>query len=113
MKWYVGMTPGKFESFQSYTTPTESTHGTRYQAAIGPFRTKRAALWTEQYGYNNPHFRHVNDAERISSHTLIIDCLHDTQAHCTCGNWHYGFTGAMTEDQVAKVFAAHLKRYSQ
>ena len=66
MKWYIGMTPGKFKSFQSDTTPTESTHGIRYLAAIGPFRTKRAALWAEQYGYNNPHFRHVNDAEHIA-----------------------------------------------
>jgi hypothetical protein len=44
--------------------PLESNCPFKY--AIGPFVTKRAALWAEKYGLNNPHFQHVRDAERLS-----------------------------------------------
>ena len=53
------------ELFRSKTTPTERSHGDRYGATIGPFRTKRAAelmaipgniLWT------------VSEAERAAAH---------------------------------------------
>ena len=66
-KWYVGMVRGgKMEAFRSAATPTDRTYGLQYFAAIGPFDTKRGALWAEKYGAGNPHFRHVRDAERIS-----------------------------------------------
>lgn len=65
-KWYVGHCTGKLKAFSAINLPTEATHGDLYKAVIGPFKTKRAALWTEQYGQNNPHFQHVNDAERLS-----------------------------------------------
>lgn len=67
--WYIGVNhqDGKaYEAFYSNTPPTHDYHGHIYHAVIGPFRTKRAALWAEKYGMGNPHFRHVNDAERIS-----------------------------------------------
>lgn len=69
-KWYVGYTvekPSRFQAFKCSFLPTDITHGLIYFAVIGPFRTKRAALWAETYGLNNPHFQHVRDAERISA----------------------------------------------
>ena len=34
---------GKREVFRAVGTPTEETHGSRYAAVIGPFRTRAAA----------------------------------------------------------------------
>jgi hypothetical protein len=66
--WYIGrLHSGSLEAFTSRTVPTETTHGTRYTYAIGPFRTRRAAQWAERYGSGNPHFRHVDDAERLAA----------------------------------------------
>lgn len=58
---------GQLVYFQSIDTPTEASHGHLYGAVVGPFRTVRAAMWAERYGNGNPHFQHVNDAERISA----------------------------------------------
>jgi len=66
MKYWIGLRQCKFKAFQSAETPTKETHGKEFSAAIGPFVTKRAALWAEKYGFNNPHFQTVNDAERLS-----------------------------------------------
>ena len=65
MNWYVGLAATTYAliAFRASATPTETSG---YLAVIGPFRTKRAALWAEKYGSNNPHFQHVNDAERLS-----------------------------------------------
>jgi len=65
MNWYVGLAVTTYAliAFRASATPTEASG---YLAVIGPFRTKRAALWAEKYGSNNPHFQHVNDAERLS-----------------------------------------------
>ena len=72
-RWYVGlMANGKRRAFQSTVVPTDSSvdkygelHSKWYGAVIGPFQTKRAALWAESQG-SNPHFQTVADAERIS-----------------------------------------------
>ena len=64
MKWYVGRSANRpYTAFRSATVPTWESHGDRYAAVIGPFRTMRAALWAERYGRGNPHFRTVADAE--------------------------------------------------
>lgn len=55
------------ERFLSDVEPTSTSHGERYVFVVGPFRTARAARWAEKYGHLNPHFRHVDDAERISA----------------------------------------------
>lgn len=66
-QWYNGIVEGnKRIAFQSASTPTAHSHGGQYLACIGPFRTKRAALWAVNQG-TNPHFRHVRDAERIAA----------------------------------------------
>ena len=68
-KWYVGHIRGTrhLEAFTSEKTPTPKDFPT-YAAVVGPFKTRRGAVWAEKYGYNNPHFQHVNDAERIAKH---------------------------------------------
>jgi hypothetical protein len=65
--FYIGIDrlTHKFKAFRYIKTPTEANCGDLFAAVIGPFKTKRAALWAEQYGQNNPHFRHVDDAERL------------------------------------------------
>jgi len=65
-KYFVGLRDGKRFVFTAETIPTQATHGDRYTAVIGPFRTKRAAILTAVTGGNNPHIQHVNDAERIA-----------------------------------------------
>ena len=67
-QYYVGfrVQDHKLEIFNSANEPTSESHSDIYSAVIGPFRTKRAALWAEKYGRFNPHFQHVEDAERLS-----------------------------------------------
>ena len=49
MKWYVGLAVTTYAliAFRASSTPTEASG---YLAVIGPFRTKRAALWAESMG---------------------------------------------------------------
>jgi len=66
-RWYIGhKTNGGLIAFSDTSTPTEQGYGKLFGAVIGPFKTKRAALWAEKYGRFNPHFQHVNDAERLA-----------------------------------------------
>ena len=66
-KFYVGCKyPNPREVFKSESLPLYSTHGDRYSACIGPFRTKRGAEFMAKYRESNPHLCHVNDAERIA-----------------------------------------------
>jgi hypothetical protein len=66
MRWYVGIkSANHYVAFRYAYSPTE-LDDLPYLAVIGPFTTKRAALWAEKYGPMNPHFRHVNDAEHFS-----------------------------------------------
>ena len=64
---YVGLKiSGGREAFRSAHMPTEGTHGDRYRAVIGPFRTARGARFMVQYGEGNPHVQTVGDAERLA-----------------------------------------------
>jgi hypothetical protein len=67
-KWYVGRKhrhAGKIV-FSSMMVPTIEVYGKMYASVVGPFRTKRAAILLASFGENNPHIRHVRDAERIA-----------------------------------------------
>ena len=66
LRWYLGLTGRERVAFSSHQEPTTATHSLMYGAVIGPFDTKRGAMWAQNYGRNNPHFRHVRDAERIA-----------------------------------------------
>lgn len=61
-KWYIGMKDGKYYPFNSLTEPTSKTHGRAYLYSIGPFRTKRAAIYAATHG----DFKDVQTAERLS-----------------------------------------------
>lgn len=62
--YYLGYDGGKYEMFASLKTPEPQEH--KYMGVVGPFVTKRAALWAVKHGARNPHFTCVADAERIS-----------------------------------------------
>lgn len=68
MRLYVGCVGADREVFRSPVTPTRESHGAKYLAVIGPFRTRRAAdFMASPGGRNNPHCQSVADAERIAS----------------------------------------------
>lgn len=65
---YVGCKAGLREVFRTESVPTEATHGEKYAACIGPFRTVRGAAWMAHptRGRDNPHCVFVSDAERLA-----------------------------------------------
>ena len=73
---YVGIMPGaKRETFRAGATPTETSHGERYLAVIGPFRTMRAARFMADYGRGNPHCLTVHDAEQLAQREAVQSAL--------------------------------------
>ena len=71
MKTYLGVRHLKTESnsnrqiFKAKTEPTEKEYP-QFIYIIGPFKTLRGAEFMRDYGYNNPHCQHVNDAEKLA-----------------------------------------------
>jgi hypothetical protein len=65
---WVGCKLGGREVFRNPTTPTPESHGEKFAAVIGPFRTIRGAAWMAHptRGRDNPHCRTVADAERLA-----------------------------------------------
>lgn len=59
-KFYVGLRDGKREAFKSFETPTDQTHGQRFNAVIGPFGTLRGAM----YMASNPYCNNIKEAEQ-------------------------------------------------
>ena len=68
-RWWVGI-PAKvgegYRAFQCAYVPSKRKQGRIFAYVIGPFRSKRAALWAEKFGFGNPAFYGVAAAERIS-----------------------------------------------
>ena len=64
-QFYVGLTPQHRMVFSSQITPTEASHGDKYNAVIGPFATKRGAIFMQEHGAGNPHCRNVAEAEKL------------------------------------------------
>jgi hypothetical protein len=64
---YLGYHAGESrrEIFRSATVPTEESHGKRFTAVVGPFRTVRGAKAMLWFGFANPHLRTVTEAEKI------------------------------------------------
>lgn len=66
MKIYIGYKAGHpMEIFKYESRPTPETHGDRFPAVVGPFRTMRGARFMAIYGSGNPHCQCVADAERL------------------------------------------------
>jgi hypothetical protein len=59
--------------FRSAKIPTQESHGQRFTAVIGPFRSKVGASFFARYGRNNPHIRTVEDAERLARADLRME----------------------------------------
>ena len=66
-KYYVGSKGTHMEIFRFSKTPTASTHGDRFSAVTGPFRTKSGAQVMIDGGYGNPHTVTVSQCERIAA----------------------------------------------
>jgi len=64
--YYIGLKDGKRYLFQSASIPTEQEYGRAYTAVVGPFVTKRGALFMLQHGVNNPHCQTVAQAEKLA-----------------------------------------------
>lgn len=69
-RWYVGHSRNQRTVFPYNHIPTPTSHP-QFTAVVGPFRTKRGCLWAAQQGWNNPHYQHVNDAEKLSKQQEI------------------------------------------
>ena len=69
MKHYVGYkVGGGRETFRAESEPTPESHGHRYAAVWGPFRSKRGAVFGASWrAVGNPHVQTVADAERIAA----------------------------------------------
>jgi hypothetical protein len=65
MRYYVGLKFHTRELFKSELEPTEQSHGNLYNAVIGPFKTKRGAIFMRDHGQGNPHCRCVSEAEKL------------------------------------------------
>jgi len=63
---YVGVKGSTRKVFRSEKIPTHQSHGDKYSAVIGPFRTKAGAEVMAKYGRNNPHLQTVSEAEKMA-----------------------------------------------
>jgi len=67
MAYYLGRrAQGDLILFHAAHTPTKETHGLRFTAVIGPFRSKVGASYFARYGQGNPHIYTAEDAERLA-----------------------------------------------
>lgn len=83
MRYYVGHRADAKVVFQASTPPT-ATEYPEYAAVVGPFHTKRAALWAASQ-HNNPHYQTVADAERLSRHDFQAGRFTGTVTCSRCG----------------------------
>lgn len=72
--WWVGCCGQERKAFKSTEEPTPEKYEF-IQAVIGPFKTKRAALWCEKYGFNNPHAQDVSSIEKLAKHDQDVQKL--------------------------------------
>lgn len=49
----------------------------------------------------------VENENLVESHELYIDCLHDAQAHCSCG-WSITCTGERSKEFLQQEYNKHL-----
>ena len=67
MAYYLGRrAQGDLILFHAAQIPTKETHGLRFTAVIGPFKSRVGASYYARYGKDNPHIRTADDAERLA-----------------------------------------------
>ena len=64
---YVGHKGETSEVFHWKTTPTQDSHGHKYDYVTGPFNSSKGASIMARYGRNNPHLQTTTDADRMAS----------------------------------------------
>jgi hypothetical protein len=50
----------------------------------------------------------VSMSNESFNHFLIIVSLHDADAECACGEWHYTHTGPRTRGEIEAEYRTHL-----
>ena len=67
-RYYVGLLVkgNTLQVFRASSTPTQTSHGSKYRYSIGPFRTKAGAEVMARYGRGNPHLQTVAEAEKMA-----------------------------------------------
>ena len=82
-RYFVGCKPGQLRIVFSCTSAPTAESYPQFGYAIGPFRTRRAAvLMASAAAVNNPHIRTVADAERIARQAKGVD-----GGHTYCHDW--------------------------
>ena len=73
-KFYVGLSAsGSLRRWLfNDVEPIKNNHGDQYVAIIGPFATKRGAIFMRDYGEGNPHCQTVSDAERLAKRKFLM-----------------------------------------
>lgn len=74
LKWWVGLLnepKGEREAFASRATPNATTHGKKYGATIGPYRSKRGAY----YAAAHPWVRSIRHAEECAARSAAQSAL--------------------------------------
>ncbi len=74
MRYYLGYPVGQAyppQLFKAASDPTFATHGKQYSCVVGPFRTKRGAIFMQIYGRANPHCRTVDEAEQNAAKVFL------------------------------------------
>ena len=67
-RWYVGCAGINRHAFALCGTPDQGRFP-HFNAVVGPFRTKRGAMYAAKHGLNNPHILSVSDAEYFAKIT--------------------------------------------
>jgi hypothetical protein len=101
-KYYCGWHNNRWEAFSAENEPTAETHGDKYLYVIGPFRTKRAALFTEKEGHG-PNMQTVDELERaakdaeIHPHRIVIGNRYFTGHHVGLDSRKFGVAVPLAE----------------
>ncbi len=67
MAYYLGRrAQGDLILFHSAQIPTKESHGQRFTAVIGPFKSRVGASYYARYGRDDPRIRNADDAERLA-----------------------------------------------
>jgi len=80
-RWYVGEHPkeGKREAFESDVAPTQESHGQKYPAVTGPFRTRRGADWhVANPGHQQNHVLDIEEAAKVKTAANLFAAIEAT-----------------------------------
>lgn len=88
-QYYIGHKNGDRHLFYSDSPVTKESHGSLYTAVVGPFITKRGALFMLEHGVNNPHCQSVADAEKLAKEKKSMPTLTEGEQVYLKRLWQY------------------------